>query len=176
MSEAETDDGDGSDGDAAAGKGGGKKKLIIIGALAVVLLAGGGAAAYVMGLFGGGGEPAAAHGDGHGDDGHGGPPAAPVFYALPDLVVTLNSGERKTRYLKAHVILELARAEDQAQIELMTPRILDFCQIFLRELRPDELRGSAAIVRMREELLKRINAAVAPVAVRAVLFTDLLVE
>lgn len=150
--------------------GSGKKrrlKLIGFAAGAVLLAAGGGAAAYVT-LFGDGRE-------GGGDAAAVAAPT-PVFYALPDLVVTLNGGDRKPRYLKVHVVLDLAKPADETEIERMTPRIVDYCQIFLRELRPEELRGSAAIIRMREELLKRINAAVAPVEVREVLFTDLFVE
>jgi flagellar FliL protein len=175
MSQAESDNDSDEGAEAGAAGKGGRKKLVLIVAAAVLLLAAA-AAAFFLGLFGGDAEPAAAPAAGDAAAAAGGPAPPPVFHALPDLVVTLNTGDRKTRYLKAHVVVELAAAADQAQIDLMAPRILDYCQIFLRELRPDELRGSAAIVRMREELLKRINAAVAPVTVRDVLFAELYIE
>jgi flagellar FliL protein len=56
------------------------------------------------------------------------------------------------------------------------PRILDNFQVYLRELRLDDLRGSAGMYRLREELLARVNAAVAPVKVRDILFKEMLVQ
>ena len=165
----EIDDSEAGDGNAATKPRPNRRKLIIIAAAgAVVLMIAGGAAAYFLGLFSGHEaasaptETALSH--------------PPTFYALPDLVVTLNTGDRRTRYLKTRVALELASGGDVPQVELLLPRIIDYCQTYLRELRPDELRGSAAIVRMRDELLKRVNVAVAPVVVREILVTDLMVE
>ena len=145
-----------------------RKLIIIVAAAVVVLMIGAGAAAFFFGLFGAVDKAAEAMAGASGQP--------PTFYTLPDLVVTLNAGDRRTRYLKTRVSLELATAKDASQIEFLVPRIVDYCQTYLRELRPDELRGSAAIVRMRDELLKRVNAAVAPVVVREILFTDLMVE
>ena len=166
----ETDDSEaGDDAGAVAKPRPNRRKLIIIAAAAfALLLIGGGAAAFFFGLFD---DPGAAT-----TPGVASATQPPTFYALPDLVVTLNAGERRTRYLKTRVSLELASAKDASQVELLVQRIIDYCQTYLRELRPDELRGSAAIVRMRDELLKRINAAVAPIVVREILFTDLMVE
>jgi flagellar FliL protein len=103
-------------------------------------------------------------------------PHEPTFWALSDMVVSLNAPDRKTRYLKIRTTLELASPNDVDAVAKMAPRIVDFCQTYLRELRPEELRGSVAIVRLREELLRRINLAVAPVTVRDVLFTDIFIE
>ena len=58
----------------------------------------------------------------------------------------------------------------------MMPRIVDNFQIYLRELRIEDLRGSDGIYRLREELLARVNAAVAPVKVTDVLFKEMLVQ
>jgi flagellar protein FliL len=52
----------------------------------------------------------------------------------------------------------------------------DMFQTYLREMRPEELRGSAGTYRLREELLGRANVAVAPIRVNGVLFTQLLVQ
>jgi flagellar FliL protein len=41
---------------------------------------------------------------------------------------------------------------------------------------PDEVRGSAGTYRLREELIARANAAVAPARVVDVLFTEMLVQ
>jgi flagellar FliL protein len=56
------------------------------------------------------------------------------------------------------------------------PRIIDSAQVFLRELRLDDLQGSAGMLRLREELMRRINAAVSPVEVRDVLFKEIIVQ
>ena len=102
--------------------------------------------------------------------------AAPVFYALPDLLVSLNTGERRSTFLKVKINLQLAAAGDQPHIQQLLPRIIDYCQVYLRELRLDELRGSAGTARLREELLRRISAAVAPVQVTDVLFGEIFVQ
>jgi flagellar FliL protein len=49
-------------------------------------------------------------------------------------------------------------------------------QTYLREMRPDELRGSAGSYRLREELLGRANVTLAPIKVTDVLFTQLLIQ
>ena len=54
--------------------------------------------------------------------------------------------------------------------------IRDSFQTYLRELRLDDLRGSAGMYRLREELLTRINVAVQPSKVSAVLFKEMLVQ
>ena len=72
--------------------------------------------------------------------------------------------------------LELARVEDQAVVAASMPRLLDLFQTYLREMRPEELRGSAGTYRLREELIARANIAVHPTRVVDVLFTELLVQ
>jgi flagellar FliL protein len=102
--------------------------------------------------------------------------AAPVFYALPELLVSLNSNDRRSTFLKLKISVQLTNTKDQPRVERQLPRILDYCQVYLRELRLEELRGSAGTTRLREELLRRISAAVAPVAVTDVLFSDIIVQ
>lgn len=150
----------------------GKKKLLII-VGAVVLLIGGGAGAFVAGALDG------VLGKATPDEAATEKPAAPIetsFFALPDMVVSLNTGERKTTFLKMRVSLELTNPADQAKIERVMPRVIDYCQVYLRELRLDDLRGSAGTLRLREELLRRINVAVAPVVVANVLLTELFIQ
>lgn len=151
----------------------GKKKLMLIGIGAAVLLIGAGAGAFFAGVFDGAEPPPTE--EEHADSA---PtvPAEPTYWAAPDLVVTLNTNDRKPRYLKLRTTLELTSPADIAKVQSFTPRLIDLCQIYLRELRPDELRGSAAIVRLREELLRRVNLAVSPVVVRNLYFTDMFIE
>jgi flagellar FliL protein len=56
------------------------------------------------------------------------------------------------------------------------PRIVDNFQVYLRELRVDDLQGSAGMYRLREELLRRVNLAVRPARVKDVLFKEMLVQ
>ena len=158
-----------ADGGGAKSAKGGKKKLRL---LAVpLLLAGVGGGVWASGLpqkWFGKAAPAAEEAA----------PAAkaPVFADMPDRVANLNAGARRTSFVKLKARLELARAEDQAAVAAAMPRLLDLFQTYLREMRPEELRGSAGTYRLREELLARANIAVHPTRVVDVLFTELLVQ
>ena len=149
-------------------KKGGKGKLIIIGAAALLLLAGGGL--WVTGII-----PKLLH---HEELHAEGPAAqaAPVFMDLPDIVANLNAGTRRAAFVKLKVKLELSRPEDQAALQAAMPRVLDLFQSYLREMRPEELRGTAGTYRLREELVIRTNIAAQPAHVLNVLFTELIVQ
>jgi flagellar protein FliL len=109
-----------------------------------------------------------------GEDGK--PVDKPIFYTLPEFLVNLNSGSKQTSFLKATVILELARQSDVPQIEANLPRLLDTLNTYLRELRPSDLAGSAGIQRLREELLLRGNKTLAPVKINDILFKEIIVQ
>jgi flagellar protein FliL len=150
-----------------------RRKLVLIVGGALLLIIGAGAGAYVLGfldmVLGAEDAAEAKHNEKIAE-------AAPVFYALPDLLVSLNTGERRSTFLKVKISLQLTDAGDQPRIERQLPRIIDYCQVYLRELRLEELRGSAGTARLREELLRRISAAVAPVLVSDVLFGEIFVQ
>ena len=177
----EADDAEGGGGEEQSGGGGGKKKLfIIIGAVVFVLL-GAGAGVYFTGLLDPllGGKKEAAEHSGGGDakgDGKGGPAGPSVFFDMPEMIVTLNTAQRKTAFLKIWVALELARADEIPKVQAVMPRIVDNFQVYLRELRVEDLKGSAGMYRLREELLTRVKAAAAPAKVNAVLFKEMLIQ
>lgn len=155
----------------AAGAKGGKKKLLLIAIplLLVAVLAGLWFSGVLPGLLGMGhkvadeARPAGEH-------------AAPVFVELPEMIANLNAPGRRPVFVKLKVRLELARAEDQAAFAAAQPRVVDLFQTYLREMRPEELRGSAGTYRLREELIARASLAVAPATVTDVLFSELLVQ
>jgi flagellar FliL protein len=110
-----------------------------------------------------------------------GAPGAPnanagAFYDLPEMLVNLNTPGRKRNFLKIRVTLELANEADINRIELVLPRIVDSTQVYLRELRLEDLQGAAGVYRLREELLSRVNVAVRPTQVKDVLFKEMIVQ
>jgi flagellar FliL protein len=145
-----------------------KFKLIVmvVGLLAVL---GGGAATYFLFFRGG-------HDDEHHAEAasHVKPPA---FVDVPDMLVNLtgNPGER-VQYLKVKVVLELKEEKQIEEIKPSMPRVTDIFQTYMRELRPADLNGSAGMFRLKEELTRRVNNAVAPIKVSAVLFKEIVVQ
>lgn len=104
------------------------------------------------------------------------PPRPMVFYNLPELLVNLNSQGRRASFLKISLSLELADPADIPRVEAVLPRIVDAFQTYLRELRPEDLRGSAGLYRLREELLARVNTSAQPAKVNDVLFKEMLLQ
>jgi len=102
----------------------------------------------------------------------------PVFLDMPDVLVNLSStgGSDHTQYLKVKVVLELPDQEMSAQIQPVMPRIMDTFQTYLRELRPTDLDGSAGLYRLKEELTRRVDAAIAPNHINAVLFKEIVIQ
>lgn len=100
----------------------------------------------------------------------------PVFFDVPDILVNLSSTGDRTQYLKVKVVLELPDEAMKAQIEPLMPRVMDMFQTYLRELRATDLDGSAGLYRLKEELTRRVNAAIAPERVNAVLFKEIVVQ
>lgn len=150
--------------------GGSKKKLFLFGGVGlVVLLAAGGAAYYfLMGSAAPTTMP----------DDAGSPVEVQkpvVFFDLPEMTVNLAT-EGRTTYLKVRIALEVENRAMIDQIQPFLPRILDAFQIYLRELRPADLEGSAGLFRLKEELLRRINLSVYPAKVEGVLFKEILVQ
>ncbi len=101
---------------------------------------------------------------------------AGYFVKLDDLLVNLSSQGRKTAFLKIGISLELERERDEARVFAVMPRLVDYFQVYLRELRVEDLQGAEGMLRLREELLARANAATQPVTVKDVLFRELLIQ
>ncbi|MBD8876452.1 flagellar basal body-associated FliL family protein [Roseibium polysiphoniae] len=156
--------------DGEAEGGGGKKKLILFGGIGAVVLIGAGAGAY---FFLAGGDAPAPTVDGEQPVVEEQKPV--VFYDLPEMTVNLATDGRTT-YLKVRIALEVQDRGMVDQISPYLPRILDAFQIYLRELRPADLEGSAGLFRLKEELLRRINLSVYPARVEGVLFKEILVQ
>jgi flagellar FliL protein len=156
--------------DAGAKAPKGKKKMLMAGGVAVMMLLGG-AGAWMGGLLGSGTAQA------HAEPGHAEAAATgPFFVELPDIVANLNAGARRTSFVKMKARLELGSDKDAKALFAAMPRVQDLFTTYLRETRPEELRGSAGTYRLREELIARANLAASPARVRDVLFTEILVQ
>jgi flagellar FliL protein len=159
--EAETAEGEG------AAKGGGRKRLLIIvgGALAAVLVIGG-ALYFFLGI------------------GKAAPPspaavaAAPqsFIFNLPEMTVNLNTQGNGESFMKLTIALEVADEAMMNEIQPRMAKVIDAFQVYMRELRPSDLQGSAGIYRLKEELLRRVNVAIAPAQVNNILFKEILVQ
>ena len=154
----------------------GGRLLILVAIGAIVLVGGGLGAAWFTGLL----DPVAAMlmGTETVVEGEEEAPAPEniVFLDLPEILVNLNTSGRKPTFLKIRVALELPNADDVVHVETMMRRILDTLNVYLRELRIEDLKGSAGMYRLREELLKRVRVAVAPAKINDVLFKEMLVQ
>lgn len=177
-----------------------KKKLpllFIVVPAALVVLGGGGGAAFLLmqpkaeAAEGGHAEKAGGHagaakkGGGHGAaDGEANPalgvisdgPDGVVFYTLPDLVVNIQAPGGRPTFLKLKLTLEMKDAALAYHLQSEMPRMQDMFQSFLRELRPEDLAGSAGSFQLRAEILRRVNLIAAPGKVDAVLIEEMLVN
>src|SRR5207244_1023343 len=100
----------------------------------------------------------------------------PIYVDLPEMVANLNSNPHRPNYVKLVARLEVGQQEDVERVKLAMPRLQDLFQTYLREMRPEELRGSAGTYRLREELIARANLAAAPARISDVLFTQMLIQ
>jgi flagellar FliL protein len=151
-----------------------RKTLMFVVAPAVLGVVVLGAGAYFF-LFSGE-EPKPAEGQ-HGAQAQAAPVEHPTFVDVPEILVNLASTGDKPSYLKLSVSLELKGGEEASKaLEPVLPRVVDQFQTYLRELRVEDLSGSAAMFRLKEELLRRVNMAVEPVEIKDVLFKEMIVQ
>ncbi len=141
-------------------------KMLIIAGAGLLVLTGGGGAAYYKFVKAPAQAKAAAE-----------KPKPLAFVDLPEVLVNLSSTDSdRAHYLKAKIVLELADQNMIAQIQPIMPRVMDSFQTYLRELRASDLDGSAGLYRMKEELTRRVNVAIAPGKINAVLFKEIIVQ
>ncbi|WP_102106675.1 flagellar basal body-associated FliL family protein [Oceaniglobus roseus] len=141
----------------------GRKGLLIGGVLALILGGGGFYAVHSGMILGGhdsGAEPAP-------------PPEAPVmpniaFIPLDPILVSLGSGSHALRFLGQ---LEV----DQPRLEEVTkllPRVIDVLNSYLRAVEPVELEDPAGLMRLRAQMLRRIQVVVGEGRVRDLLIME----
>jgi len=147
------------------------KALILFIVLPLLLIVGGGGGAYFAGVFDAE-EPVAEPAEEAVKEVE----KTVVFYDLPPMLINLNVGGSDASFLKLGIALELDDETVLPELEKLLPRVMDNFQVYLRELRREDLRGSAGIYRLKEELLYRINSSVKPIQVKDILFKEMLVQ
>ena len=141
----------------------GRKKMLVgaaVGGLVLVSIGG----AYASGIMGGEKHDKADTA------------TAPGMVALPEMIANLNAGPHRSAFVRLKAQLELSNKADEPKVVAVQARVQDLFQTYLRDMSPDELRGSAGSYRLREELIARANIAVAPAKVTDVLFVEMLVQ
>jgi len=161
----DADAGDAAEGEGAP-QGGSKKKKILIAAAGALALAGAGGG-YVV--FAGKKQPES-------EKVAAKKPAA--FLDVREMLINLapEPNQDRAKFIKLRASLEVADPNVVKEIQPLLPRVEDAFQVFVRELRASDLEGSAGVYRLREELLRRVNVAVAPARVDAVLFREVVVQ
>jgi flagellar protein FliL len=144
-----------------------RKKMFIIGGIALLLLIAVGIGAWF--LLRGSGDEAKETAHASSEEA-----AEETFVEVSAMVVNLRSADGAARLLKIRLTLVATNAEKVPIITTRLPLIIDSFQPFLRELRPEDLAGSAAIFRIKEEMLIRANTVAGPGSVKEVLIQDLI--
>jgi len=148
-----------------------KKKLFIIVGAVVLLVAGGGGGAWFFLKKPSAEQVAATEAAAKAKK--------PVsFIEMKDMTIGMAASGQQERspLMKIKVVLEVADPKTSEDLKPLLPRVEDAFQVFMRELRPSDLEGSAGMYRLKEELLRRVNLTVYPAKVDAVLFKELLVQ
>lgn len=167
--EADADAGTGAEGEAPASGRKLPSLKILIPIVAVLLLAVGGGVWFF--LLKGKGDAQTEHASAPVK------PAKPVaFHEMPDMTVNLAGAGGRAQYMRLKIVIEAPDTATLEAIKPVMPRITDAFQVHLREMRQSDLEGTAGIYRLREELTKRVNLAIAPARINAVLFKEIIVQ
>jgi len=145
-----------------------KSKIPLI--LGLVLLLAGGAGGFYATYAGlldsllGGTPPAidAPHAAAAEAPAHESPGAGGDIAFVPLDPITINLGPRgQSRHLRFSAQLEVA-PNHSAEVQRLMPRIMDVLNIYLRALDPNELEEPAALLRLRGQMLRRVQIVTGP--------------
>ena len=141
------------------------KKGLVIGL--VLALAGGGAGFYATysGLISGTSAASSDHSapaDSHGAEASGAAATNTDIGFVPLEPITISLGPRgESRHLRFAAQLEVAPAHS-GEVQHLMPRIMDVLNIYLRALDPFELEEPAALLRLRAQMLRRVQIVTGP--------------
>lgn len=93
-----------------------------------------------------------------------------VFVPVDPIVITLSPGAR-SRHLRFASQLEVARGH-QSEVAHLMPRILDVLNGYLRAVDMRDLEDQAAMIRLRAQMLRRVQIVTGEGRVRDLLITE----
>lgn len=149
-----------------------KSKLpLIIGLVLFLAMGGGGFFAVYSGLILAPADPAAGE---HAAEAA--PEAADDFAFVPVPSVTISLGKpSENKHLRFTAQLEVAKAKS-AKVEELMPRILDVLNGYMRALEESDLQQPDALVRLRSQMLRRIQIVTGEGYVRDLLVTEFVLD
>lgn len=80
------------------------------------------------------------------------------FVPLEQIIVSLGR-QSNSRHLQFRAQLEVPK-KHQSDVEVMVPRVIDVLNGYLRALEPSDIEGSQALIRIRAQLLRRVQMVV----------------
>ena len=159
-----------------------KSKALLFGLIGAVLLGGGAFYGVFSGMiplpFGGDDKAeAVAHGrfgDGVQDEDSGGAraalPVAAAFVPLDEIVISLGP-DANSKHLKVSLSIEVEPGSE-ADVEALSPRIVDVINTFLRAVDERQFEIPRAMLRLRAQMLRRVQLVAPQGAVRDVLIQE----
>lgn len=156
-------------------KKGGKGRLIAIAVVVVGILVGAGGVYWFTqrGAAGHAEEKAAEAPAGEAHEGGEAADPSASYIEVPPMMINLRGGGAQAKFVKLRFIIVAADGKTDA-VKARLPVVIDALQPFVRELRPDDLNGAAAVFRIKEEMMRRSTEALGKGMVRDVLIQDLI--
>ena len=175
--ENEQNSAEGQDNEAEGEAGGGKKskkKLIII-ILAIVIL---GAVAFFMlgGKKGGDAKEPNQEEIDLAKEEEEEEEEKTYYYKMDEFLVNLNSPGNSTKFVRTTISIVLDSKDAKDALEKQMPVVRDSFLVYLKELRPSDLKGSSGIYNLKDELLLRVNKLIEPDEATDILFEEIVVQ
>jgi flagellar FliL protein len=150
------------------------KLPLIVGLVLMLGLGGGGFFAARSGMIPGlGGKGDAQHAAGA-EEAEVEPLPDIAFVPLEPIIISL-SGDDGRRHLRFTAQLEVNKAYE-AEVQLLVPRVLDMLNGYLRAVDARTLEDAAALVRLRAQIIRRVQLVTGEGRVRDVLLTEFVIN
>lgn len=102
-------------------------------------------------------------------------PTHVVTLGIPPLISNLDSPDGQPVYAKITARVDLMGIPNEAAVQNRLPEIQNILQIYLHETRPQDMRGNG-IYRLREAILRRLRADLAPLRVTNFYIVEFLLQ
>ena len=93
-----------------------------------------------------------------------------AFVPVDPIVVSLNDSS-SSKHLRFRAQLEVP-SKHQADVEGILPRVVDVLNSYLRALEPTDIQGTAALIKLRAQMLRRIQVVTGQGRVRDLLIME----